>query len=104
MSKRIRLHHFATDEVVKFLLDAYKEVKKSHNIDDILLFKGFITRIMDAQEEYEGNGEKTWTTLDNYVRRCVWRNMRLDGKTAFDTIKSLAEHRAFNFEGIKCYV
>ena len=104
MSKRIRLHHFATDEVVKFLLDTYKEVKKSHNIDDILLFKGFITRIMDAQEEYERNGEKTWTTLDNYVRRCVWRDMRLNGKTSIEVIKSLAERGAFNFNGIKCYV
>ena len=104
MSKRIRLHYFASDEVVKFLLDTYKEVKKSHNIDNMVLFKGFITRIMDAQEEYEENGEKKWTTLDNYVRTCVWNDMKLDRKTAFDAIKSLAEHGAFNFKGIKCYV
>lgn len=104
MSKRIRLQDFASNEVVKFLLDTYKEVKKSHNIDDILLFKGFITRIMDAQEEYERNGEKTWATLDSYVRNCVWRDMRLNGKTAFDIIKSLAERGAFNFNGMKCYV
>ena len=104
MSKRIRLQDFASDEVVKFLLDTYKEVKKSRNINDILLFKGFITRIMDAQEEYEGNGEKKWTTLDNYVRSCVWHDMRLDGKTSIDVIKSLAEHGAFNYKGIKCYV
>lgn len=97
MSKRIRLQDFASNEVVKFLLDTYKEVKKSHNIDDILLFKSFIMRMVKAQYEIKPNGDKQWASLDVYVKRVILENMELDHTNGIDCIKQLAEKGAYNY-------
>ena len=65
--KEIRLNNFVSERASKFLLHWYKEAKKTHDIETILAFKSFVKRMIDAQDEYEANGRKVWTDIDNYI-------------------------------------
>ena len=65
--KEIRLSNFVSERASKFLLHWYKEAKKTHDIETILSFKSFVKRIIEAQDEYELNGRKAWTDVDNYI-------------------------------------
>ena len=65
--KHIRLEKLVTDEAFTKLLTLYKEAKQTHDIDKILSFKSFITRIAEAQYEMNDKGEKIWTSVDKYT-------------------------------------
>ena len=56
-----------SEDAFTFLLHWYKEAKKTHDIETILAFKSFVKRMIDAQEEYEENGRKAWTDIENYI-------------------------------------
>lgn len=65
--KHIRLEKLVTDETFNKLLTLYKEAKQTHDIDKILTFKSFVTRIVEAQYEMDDKGVKIWTNIDKYT-------------------------------------
>jgi hypothetical protein len=65
--RKTRLSNFVSERASNFLLYWYKEAKKTHDIEAILSFKSFVKRIIEAQDEYEVNGRKAWTDVDNYI-------------------------------------
>lgn len=69
--KHIRLEKAVGKITFEQLLQLYKEVKKTRDIHKILLFKSFITRMMDAQWEYDEDGMKRWATIDQYTSQVI---------------------------------
>lgn len=65
--KEIRLEKMVSEKAFNFILHWYKEAKKTHDIETILAFKSFVIRMIEAQNEYEFDGRKTWTDIDNYI-------------------------------------
>lgn len=65
--KEIRLEKMVSEKAFNFILHWYKEAKKTHDIEVILSFKSFIKRMIDAQDEYEFDGRKAWTDVDDYI-------------------------------------
>lgn len=69
--KKTRLSNFVSERASKFLLHWYKEAKKTHDIETILSFKSFVKRMIEAQNEYEFDGRKSWTDVDDYIDRVL---------------------------------
>ena len=87
--RKTRLSNFVSERASNFLLYWYKEAKKTHDIEAILSFKSFVKRIIEAQDEYELNGRKAWTDVDNYI----------------DTVLSSERHiRHFNYKDTLDYI
>ena len=72
--KEIRLQQTIEDNYTfEYLLQLYKDVKKTRNIHKILVFKSFIARVMEAQWEYDENGRKAWASLEAYIKNVIMR-------------------------------
>ena len=77
------------------LFNIYLEVKSRHNINDIQIFKSFIARIIEAQNDeelYDGKWHKQWTTLEDYTENVIMHcggfvEKTLEDKTPFGYIK-----------------
>lgn len=65
--RKTRLSNFVSERASNFLLHWYKEAKKTHDIEAILSFKSFVKRMIEAQNEYEFDGRKSWTDVDDYI-------------------------------------
>ena len=65
--RKTRLSNFVSERASNFLLHWYKEAKKTHDIEAILSFKSFVKRMIEAQNEYEFDGRKAWTDVDDYI-------------------------------------
>ena len=87
--KKTRLRKFVSKRAYMFLIHWYKEAKKTHNIEAILSFKSFVKKMIDAQDEYEFDGRKAWTDVDDYI----------------DTVLSSEEHiRYFKYKDTLDYI
>jgi hypothetical protein len=65
--RKTRLNKFVSERASRFLLHWYKEAKKTHDIEVILLFKSFVRKMIEAQDEYDIYGRKEWTDVDSYI-------------------------------------
>ena len=87
--RKTRLSNFVSERASNFLLYWYKKAKKTHDIETILAFKSFVKRIIEAQDEYEFDGRKAWTDVDDYI----------------DTVLSSEEHiRYFKYKDTLDYI
>ena len=100
--RKIRLNNFVSERASKFLLHWYKEAKKTHDIETILAFKSFVKRMIDAQDEYETNGKKVWTDIDNYIITVLDNEQHLRYFRYKDTLEFIVRNtnnaaNAFNY-------
>lgn len=75
MKKKItRLEKLVGKETFDVLFKIYLDAKSRHNINDVQIFKSFITRIIEAQndmEYHDGKWYKQWTTLEDYTMNVI---------------------------------
>ena len=72
--KGIRLQElFKNKYAYEYILQIYREAKRTRDIHKILVFKSFIARIMDAQWEYDEDGRKSWAELEQYVTDIIMK-------------------------------
>ena len=73
--KEVRLQRIVDEDTFNKIIDIYKEAKETHNIDIILAVKSFITRIIEAQDEFEllsdGKYHNIWVTPKEYVNNVI---------------------------------
>ena len=69
--KQTRLEKTVGTKTFNKLFPIYKEAKQTKDIHKILAFKSFITRIINAQNEYTINGDHRWVTLNEYLENVV---------------------------------
>ena len=95
MEKKItRLEKFVGKETFDVLFKIYLDAKLRHNINDVQIFKSFITRIIEAQNDiayYDGEWHKKWTTLEAYTNIIIhcggFAKNTLKDKTPFGYVK-----------------
>ena len=91
--RRVRLNKFVSERASRFLLHWYKEAKKTHDIEAILLFKSFVRKMIEAQHEYDIYGRKQWTDVDMYINSVLNNKEQLklfDCKNPLDFITKYA--------------
>ena len=75
MEKKItRLEKLVGKETFDVLFKIYLDAKSRHNINDVQIFKSFITRIIEAQndmEYHDGKWHKQWATLEDYTMNVI---------------------------------
>lgn len=97
MERKItRLEKLVGKETFDILFKIYLDAKSKHNINDVQIFKSFIARIIEAQQEenyYDGEWHKAWTTLEDYTENVImgcggYVKATLKDKTPFGYIKN----------------
>lgn len=71
MEKITRLYNILRNkEDYKYCVQAYKFIKKSQDFtnEDLMKFKSFIWRVVEAQKETHADGFKIWTTLGVFLK------------------------------------
>ena len=95
MKKKItRLEKLVGKETFDVLFKIYLDAKSRHNINDVQIFKSFIARIIEVQNDMEyqdGKWFKVWTTLEDYTNIIIqcggFAKDTLKDKTPFGYIK-----------------